>query len=201
MTVPIGSIVRAVVSYYHPAGSIAQNVFFYEMQDKAADESNLLDDLETWFIAAWLGNWDDLADNTTYASLLDVDVVNGAGEVTQNIGQKVLAHFGVGTGETSPAAVSGYIHRETERAGSLARKYVPFIAEGNITDGLLTAGAFVYLVNLIGNMGATVTVDGTGKLVPGVLSRVTQSFQEMGSGTYATNVPAYQRRRKPDVGS
>jgi hypothetical protein len=38
-------------------------------------------------------------------------------------------------------------------------------------------------------------------LLPGVVSRVTQLFYEFTGSGYTTDIPAYQRRRKVNVGS
>lgn len=201
MALAIGDICRLVLSYYHPAGSIGQNVFFYEVQDDTPDEQDVMDDMKTFFLASWITNWASLSDNQCYCFLMEWDIVNGLGEVVNNLGDEIIASFGSGTGEVSPPGVAAYLQSETERAGSLAKKYVPFIAEGMITDGHLTTGALVHVANLLLNLGSPITVGITATMVPGILSRVTQSFQEITGTTYATNVPAYQRRRKPNVGS
>lgn len=201
MTVSIGDIVRGVLSYTSPTGSIAQNVFFYELQDATADEQDVIDDLETGLAGAWIPYWQDLSDNSCVCIVLEADIVDGEGKVTKNLGQNLIGTAGSGVGEIMPAAVSGYIHHETERPGSLARKYVPFIAEGVIDDGLFDAGGLADLVLLLAFLTSDVGVTGGALLVPGILSRVTQSFQEMLGNGYTTDVPAYQRRRKPYVGS
>lgn len=200
-TLNIGDIVRVVISFSAPGASTAQNVFYFEVQDSSADGPTALSDVTTWFAANYLTEWKQLADTGVEAWLLEMDVLNGDGTVNFNVGDDDPAVTGLAVSEILPAAVSGYLQANTERVKSIGRKYVPFLSESNQVDGFLSSAATDVLADMLVDWVTTIIVDTTASLVPGVLSRVTQTFQEfLGSG-FTTNVPAYQRRRKPNVGS
>lgn len=196
-----GEIIRVVLSYNGPGASVAQNVFYFECQDAAAEEQTALQDVSDWFVANWLAEWDGVAADTAEAFLIEMDILNGDGTVDRNIGDDDISVFGTQASDVLPAAVSGYMQADSERGGSLGRKYVPFVSENAPIDGLYGAGTTAFFADMLVDWITTITVDIAAHFVPGILSRITESFQEfLGSG-YTTNVPAYQRRRKPNVGS
>ena len=201
MTVQIGDIVRAVLTYSHPYGSLAQTVFTFELQDDAVDESDMLADLATWAETVWGQFWADLSDEVCFLELIEVDILNGDGTVAVNIGAATIDLPGDNVGEVASAGVAGYLQAESERIKSLGKKYVPFITESAITDGQFTVASVAVLAQLFGVYIDPLVLTVVGTLVPGVLSRVTESFQEFTGTGYTTDIPAYQRRRKPNVGS
>lgn len=199
--IQIGEIVRVVISYGAPGASIAQNVFYYENSVTSADEQTTLANVNSHFASNWLDRWSDNADASASAFLLEMDIVNGDGTVDRNIGDADPQISGGITGDILPAAVSGYMQANTERSNSLGRKFVPFLTETAQTDGFWESTVVTALADMLVDWLTPIVVDTTATLIPGVVSRVTQLFLEfLGSG-YSTNVPAYQRRRKPTVGS
>lgn len=199
--IQIGEIVRVVLSFGAPGASIAQNVFYFELQDSTADAATVLSDVNAWFVANYLDRWSDNADGDSECFLLEMDIVNGDGTVDRNIGDAAPDVAGGITGDILPAAVSGYFQANTERSNSLGRKFVPFFTETAQTDGFWAPTVTTALADLLVDYLASIVVDTTATLVPGVVSRVTQLFLEFIGSGYATNVPGYQRRRKPTVGS
>lgn len=200
-TLNIGDIVRVVISFASPGASTAQNVFYFEVQDASADGPTALTDVNDWFVANYLAEWATISDASCEAFLLEMDVLNGDGTVAFNVGDEDPDVVGTGAADILPAAVSGYLQANSERVTSLGRKYVPFITESQQTDGFLSSFATDALADMIVDWVTPIVIDTVSTLVPGILSRVTQTFQEfLGSG-FTTNVPAYQRRRKPNVGS
>ncbi|MCK5318404.1 MAG: hypothetical protein KAJ55_10830 [Anaerolineales bacterium] len=197
----IGEIIRCVLSYSHPAGSIMQNVFTWEVQDEAVSDIQILDAIDVWIDDEWVVFWEAFANDDVLLFLNEVDVLNGDGTVLRNIGEELQAHYGVNASEVLPAANSGFIQAVTERAKSLGRKYVPGAPETAVLDGYFTAANLGYLVGMAAAWVTGIDVGTTGLLAPGVLSVVTELFLEFTGSTYATDVPAYQRRRKPNVGS
>jgi hypothetical protein len=196
-----GEIVRAVLSYSHAAGSIAQNVFTWELQDEDSADAELLDGIDTWVNDEWGPRWDDIADSNAGLYLLEVDILNADGTVKRNIGEELQTETGGKVGDAMPAAVSGFFQMNTTRAKSYGRKYVPFMSEEENEEGFLSAFALGVLVLLLTATGSDIDVGIIGILAPGILSRVLEEFIPFTGGGYATDVPAYQRRRKPNVGS
>lgn len=199
--IQVGEIVRLVLSYGSPGASIAQNVFYFECQASSADEATTLADMTTHMTNNWLAQWKTISEAAVDCFLLEMDIINPDGTVDRNIGDSDPDVQGDLTGDILPAAVSGYMQANTERSNSLGRKFVPFITEAGQEDGFWDSALVGVLADLLTNYLSILVVDTTADMVPGVLSRVTNTFLEfLGSG-YTTNVPAYQRRRKPTVGS
>lgn len=199
--IAVGEIVRVVLSYGAPGASIAQNVFMFECQASSADEATALADVTTLLVANWLERWSQMTDAAVDCFLLEMDIINPDGTVNRNIGDSDPDVQGLGSGDILPAAVSGYMQANTERSNSLGRKFVPFLMEQSQEDGFWDSSAVSLLADMLADWMTILVVDTTADLVPGVLSRVTDTFIELLGSGYTTNVPAYQRRRKPTVGS
>ena len=197
----IGEIIRIAAFFTHPAGSVAQNVFIYEVQDSVVDDADLLSDYQAWFFTDWIDNWQDLANDQCVCDYLEFDVLNGDGTVKRNIGPHDFDSAGLLTGEPTSAGVAAYLQATSERTKSLGKKYIPSLDETMITDGQLNATAIAKMAVLLLEYMEVVPVGTSTMLVPGVLSRVTETFQEFTGSGYITDIPAYQRRRKPGVGS
>lgn len=196
-----GEIIRAVLSYSHPAGSICQNVFTFELQDEDTSDAGVLTGLDDWVDNDWVPTWENVADAQVVLFLLEADVISTAGLVIRNIGQALHADPGTVVGDVMPAAVSGFFQADTLRPKSFGRKYVPGMTELGTDEGILSAGVLAFLLTLLVETTTDIPVGIAGLLVPGILSRVTSAFIEFTGGGLSTDVPAYQRRRKPGVGS
>lgn len=197
----IGEIIRAVISYGLATGSTAQNVFYWEVQGDSDTDANLLQFLTDWAEDDWGVLWDNNAENSADMFLIEVDVLNGDGTVKRNIGENSISVVGLDTAGQTAAGVAGYIQATTERAKSLGKKYVPGYGEGSVTDGAFISSVLTNLAAMLVLWLLDIPMTGAAVLAPGVLSRVTDTFQEFTGGGYVTDVPAYQRRRKPGVGS
>lgn len=200
-TVAINDIVRVVISFSHDAASIAQNVFTFKMTVDAADDEDLLDDLETWCEVTWGGNWNTLSDSNAWMFLVEADVMLGTGFVDRNIGSRVLTLVGGNAGDMSPPGGAAYLQAETSRTKTLGKKYLPFLSEAVIDEGVINAAGLGAMLLAMGVYVDPVVLTVAGVLLPGVLSRVTETFQAFTGDGYFTDVVAYQRRRRPDVGS
>lgn len=201
MTVSIGELVRVVLLYTMPGASVAENVFIYLLADAAVQDDDLLDDLKTYFLANWLDDWSSLAPSTADCDLLTVDILNANGTVNRNIGETVLGTSGDSAQTGASAAVSGYLQYSTTRVKSLLKKFVPFISEEFIADSLFSAPGLATLILMVLDLNDEITITGGGNLQPGIRSTVDDTFYPVVGAGYTTDVPAYQRRRKPYVGT
>ncbi|GAH32611.1 unnamed protein product, partial [marine sediment metagenome] len=157
--------------------------------------------IDDWVDVEWDPIWSQTADSNVLLYLLEVDVLNADGTVLRNIGEEILADPGLLAGDVTPAATSGFFQMDTERAKSYGRKYTPGIAVSAVEEGILDATTLGHLLTLLIVATTDIDIGIAGILAAGVLSRVTSTFLEATGGGYATDVPAYQRRRKPAVGS
>jgi hypothetical protein len=170
--------------------------------DGNPDSPDVIDDFEDWVTNVWGVDWTDLAQSACSIIGLALDIVDVSGHVLENIGAETLAIAGGVGGEVGVAAASAFMKADTALPKTRGTKYIPGLGEGNLTDGLLTTEtlgdvALLFLDYILLYIGAV----SSARYVPGVVSRTEEAFVEFEGGGYFTDVPAYQRRRKPGVGS
>lgn len=196
-----GEIVRLALSYSHPNGSVAQNVFHYVLSTASATDQAVVDVIDTWITDDWGPHWFNVANQVCSIIQADMDIVNGDGTVDRNIGQEAYSIAGGNLGDADNPADAMFMQATTDFSKVLGKKYVPFIDDDQTVDGLLTVPSLAFLVLLFVDYIASLNPAGGGTLEPGVVSRVAEVFRVFNGGGLATDVPAYQRRRKPNVGS
>ena len=201
MTILQDELVRVVVSYSCPNASIAQNVFLYQLTGANAQEVALMTDVRDYFIANFLDDWAAMASESALAFLIEFDVLTLFGLVDRNLGEFDLDVPGTSVSEPSAAAVSAYNQITTERTRSVIKKYWPFIAEAIITDGALGGAGIASMALILLDMLDGIPVTGGGHLEPGIRSTVDNTWYPIVQAGYVTDIVAYQRRRKPGVGS
>lgn len=201
MTVSADELVRVVISYSNLNASIAQNVFLYRARFAPADDLDVVTDVRDYFLAEHLNNWSAMAPETAKAFLIEFDILTLFGLVDRNLGEFDLDVPGTSVSEMSAAAVSAYNQVTTERTRSVIKKYWPFIAEALITDGLLNAAGVASMAFILLDMLDGIDITGGQHLEPGIRSTVDDTFYPIIQGGYVTDIVAYQRRRKPGVGS
>lgn len=201
MAVVQNDLVRVVISYSCINASIAQNVFLYRMGAVSGTDENVINDVRTYFIAELLDHWASMASEEALAFLIELDIISLLGTVVRNLGELDLDVPGDSVSEPSAAAVSAYNQVTTERTGSVIKKYWPFIAELIITDGILGAGGVAAMALILLDMLDGIDITGGGHLEPGIRSTVDNTFYPIIQAGYVTDIVAYQRRRKPGVGS
>jgi hypothetical protein len=201
MTVSVNDLVRVVVSYSSPNASIAQNVFLYRMQAPAGTDIDVLTDVKDYFIAQHLDNWADLAAEDSRAFLIEMDILSLFGLVVRNLGEFDLDVPGTRVSEPASAAVSAYNQVTTTRTRSVIKKYWPFIAELIVENGALGGSGIALMALILLDMLDGIDITGGGHLEPGIRSTVDDTFYPIIQAGYVTDIMAYQRRRKPGVGS
>jgi hypothetical protein len=199
MAIP-GEIVRINVKYSMPGASEMLNVFFGEVAGLIADTA-LADAIDDWVVGDWGAAWVDFASSDVDLISWEADIVFGNGHVDRNLGGQSVGIAGGDNGDVEPAAVAGYVLAYTDYPKSRGSKYVPGLPDSKVVDGHITAG---HLVNLAVLLLRLISFDGTALediLWSGLLSALNEEFRRFNGGGTLTDVPAYQRRRKPNVGS
>lgn len=196
-----GELVRGALSYTHPNGSVAQNVFIWRLITSDVTDQAAVDALDAWVTDDWGPDWAELANDACTLIQMDLDILNVDGTVDRNIGQEVYSIDGIRVTDADNPADSAYMQATTIFAKVLGKKYVPFIDDSVTANGLLSPAALADLVLLFVQYILPLSPAGGGTLEAGVLSRTAQAFRAFNGGGSVTDVPAYQRRRKPNVGS
>jgi len=197
----VGDIVRAALRYSSLAASDQLNVFWYEVQDEGIGNPAMLQEIADFFTDDWGPVWAELASDTSQIVDVSVDIMNPDGTVKVNVGIEPIGLFGDEMTGVTPAANSGYLLAQTALPKSRGSKYVPGISEGSITDGDFSSGALVLLLALTALYILPLPTAVGATLQTGILSRGAQLFVEFLVEGSTTDVVAYQRRRKPNVGS
>ena len=197
----VGEILRVTINFSSPASSVANLVLHWVLAGGSSGDAGVKTEVEDWLINTFLEEWAVFADDTCTADTADLDIVNGDGTVARDLGTIMLDVPGDAANEIVPAAVAAFIMGDTDSPKTRGRKFFPFLAENYITDGYLSAAAMVQLALLFALYVNDLDLPGAATLSPGVVSRVTESFVGFNGGGAITDIPAYQRRRKPNVGS
>lgn len=196
-----GELVRTAISYSHPNGSVAQNVFVHRLISSDVTDQAVVDALDAFITDDWGPDWQPLANTACQLIQGDMDILFLDGKVDRNIGQEIYTISGTNTGDADNPADSAYMQATTIFAKVLGKKYVPFIDDSITIDGLIIPTQLANLVLLFAQYVTNLAPAGGGTLEPGVLSRVAMLFRAFNGGGSVTDIPAYQRRRKPNVGS
>lgn len=195
-----GEILRVDVRYTALNASQALNVFYWRMMRTISD-TLVLDSIENWIRNEWGPDWRALAPDTSRIVDFTAVVVDNTGKLVREVGGRVIGISGQHLHEVKPAAVSGFLLTGTTRPKSRVKKYVPFVSESVVNNGKFNAEAAAKLL-LLATHVLKYLMDGPDPIAePGTLSRVVNAFLQAIPMVYFTDVPAYQRRRKPNVGS
>lgn len=200
MTVVTGDILKTVLNYSYPGAGTALNIFYWVYAGSTRPDSEVTTAIKNWAIGGWGNNWEDIASQDATIDSVDIQKVDGTGLVLADLGNEIVNLVGAQVGSVTSAAVSAWLGASTATPQIRGSKFVPGIAEASVQDGLLNAGALtnlgLLLLEYLGNMD----VGGGDVLTPGIISKRALAFVPFSNTGQITDVPAYQRRRKPGVG-
>ena len=192
---------RVVISYGLPAASAALNVLYARLTGATSDE-NVLDDWSDWLTNVWGVDWSAFGATTASIIGLAVDVVDFEGHVLANIGSETFSIPGTVATDPTSAGDAAYMKADTAIPKTRGSKYVPGLAEDNVDAGVLDVTILGELAILLVDYLTNYTGVASGKVWEmGVPSRTLLAFQPFTGGGTFTDIIAYQRRRKLNVGS
>jgi hypothetical protein len=197
----VGEILRVQLNYNVPNASAVQNVFWYVLAGSNLPDEDVPAVFVAWAEFDWGAAWEVAADQLVSIDTVSLDVVNPDGTVARDLGESAVGLFGAQvTSDNTPGVVSGFIKADTALPKSRGSKYIPGFTDGLLAAGLWNTTATNVLLDCLVEYISTVGA-GTSSFIPGVLRRVAAAFEPfIGTGD-TTDVPAYQRRRKPNVGA
>ena len=196
-----GEKLRVVAKYSAPNSSQILNVFFYEYTGAGDTDADVLSACDTFFTDEWGPDWQALAGDDFTFDEIELDVLNSTGTVKRNIGSALIGLQGDFITDMTPIGACILLSADTAKPKQRGRKYIAGLESNGIVNGLLTAARLVTAALLTAEYLDTITGILAGELTPGVLSRTLQAFEPFVASGTITDVPAYQRRRKPNVGS
>lgn len=202
MTVSSGDILRVVAQFLWTDGNINQNVYNAVVTGAGGPwaDSDIQDDA-----SAWLDNMyanitatvtDELAGNSVTVYKWDT-----VGLDWDEVGTQAWVWTPTQVAEFLPKAVAALINMGTTDPDVQGKKYLPGFAENSSIDGLWSVGTLVNLL-AFGVDWYTAFVGGTSAAdwQPGVWSVVGSVFRDAVDSLSIPAIPAYQRRRKRNVG-
>jgi len=200
MTVTSGDILKIVLEYVYPGAGTALNIFTYFYGGEDAEDTDVMDVLETFFDDEWGSKWEDIAPSTATIDNLQAVIVDNTGTTIRDLGFRLIDRPGNLGAEPTPAAAAAYLQGNTIVPQVRGSKYIPALSENAVTDGILNAGAVAQMLLLLGDYLQDVVVTPGNVLRPGVLSKREGGFLSFETGGVFSDIPAYQRRRKVGVG-
>lgn len=208
MAVSDGEIIKVTIECVCPDLVIAQNVYWYRLDDPTPDNPS-----NSQIVAAVDTALDDMysAINGKISTQYEfddytVDKVEWDGtkwEVTENLGLGGINIVGLNSGDAFPHGVAAVVTGRSTRPQSRGRKFIPGYVESFANDSTWVATVITDLVAYGLEYLLDRTVVSAAQIVPIIAS---QSGPTAGSTfdlieALIPLVSGYQRRRKPGVGS
>ena len=202
MSITDGTILRIVASMLWTDGNVVQNVFNAVVTGAGApwDVQDIIDDAEAWMDNMYANITsninDELDGNTVY--VYEYDPVD---DDWDEVGSNTWAWNPTSVGEQLPRAVAGLINYKTTDPDVSGKKYIAGLNEPNIDDGLWNSGTITNLLAFALDL-VTPFIGGTSGATwsPGVWSVLGTVFKAAIDAYGTTTIPAYQRRRKRNIG-
>lgn len=196
----VSEIVRATVHYTRPFASASQNVFHWQLADTASSDEDVVDEIVDWVTNDWGADWQAMA--ATQATLQEVDIliVNVAGEVLRDLGTETIAINGTRIFTVLAAATSAYLQGNTNIPQVRGAKYIPGASENELNNGAWTNEMLATMALLLIEWLTDINIPAAGILISGVLSSRESAFVPFNNTGGVEQSPAYQRRRKQNVG-
>lgn len=208
MAVVDEDLIRGIVNIALPDLVIAQNIYYWQLDDPAADnpsDNQIVSACDVKLTAMY----EDLeAYLCTTVTVMDVEVekIEWDGtkwETVDNLGLATLGVVGDEATDMLPHGVAGVVTADTLRPQTRARKFIPGIAEDALTDSDLGGSVLAAFANYIIEWLTAALVTGTAYLEPAVVGQSGPSaglpYLLIAAGI--NSIAGYQRRRKPGVGS
>lgn len=194
----VNDIIKLVVGYSQPNASAILNVFYW-LVTNAADDGDVLIDMVDWVETIWGADWDDEAPDSCSIVSVGVDIVSALGTVVKNLGNEVVAIAGLQSDEPLPPSNALSIFADTALPKTRGRKFVPCIADGSITSGVVNATGLAWLATLLADYVSDYSA--TGDYQPGVLSVPGEAFVPFVTAGGFDTIVDMQSRRRADRGN
>ncbi len=202
MSIVDGEILRIVASFLWTDGNVNQNVFNAVMGGAGSpwDESDILDDAEDWLdnmYANLTTNMSNVIDGNELI-IYKYDVVH---DDWDEVGSQAWTYNPSQATGQLPRGVAGLVRLWTEDPDVQGKKYIPGLCEAQLDHGLLISELVTNLLAFAADWYLPfVGAASGGTFTPGVWSVVGTVFEAALDHFATSTIPAYQRRRKRNVG-
>jgi len=177
--------------------STVQNVYYLRIDEAGGvADAQILTDMGEYLEDAYTEVVPQLANNCTFE---EYKVTNVTTKVDIGISAFPTLTSGTNAGDMLPFGISGLVRARTPTVGREGRKFIGPLVETSQTDGLLSAGLVADLEDFGDEAYGTFVSTSGNTYQPVIYDRDAHVGREM-TDIIASNIPAYQRRRKQGVG-
>lgn len=202
MSVQAGDVLRIVASFLWTDGNVNQNVFNAVVTGGGApfDDSDIADDAEAWLDDMYLNLVAMMSDEIDGNEVIVYKYDAGDGDWDE-VASQSWSYDPTQVSDQLPRGVAALARLWTDDPDVQGKKYIPGITEQSVEDGLINAAGLVNLLAFAADwylpfVGAVSGATWT----PGIWSVVGTVFNAAVDHLAASAIPAYQRRRKRNVG-
>ena len=202
MSITEGTILRIVVQCLWSDGNIIQNVFNAVPTGGSPpyDEDDIVDDALDWADTMYANITPTISDELdgNNVTVYEYDPVD---DDWDEVGSASFTWNPSNVAEQVPRGVAGMARAWTTDPDVQGKKYIAGLCETNILDGMISSGSLSDMLDFATDwVGPFVGIASGGTWTPGVWSVVGKVFKAMVDHYAVTGIPAYQRRRKRNVG-
>lgn len=202
MAVPTNTVLRVVASMLWTDGNVNQNVFNCLITGGAGpyDDQDVTDDMEDWLDNMYLNLTTSISDELDGNEVL-VYKWDTVGLDWDEVASQAWTWNPSQVLEQLPRGVAGLVRLWTEDPDVQGKKYLPGICEGDNEDGLLGGALLIAMLAFAADWYTPFVGAATGAtFTPGIWSVLGSVFRLAVDHIAANAIPAYQRRRKRNVG-
>lgn len=197
-------IIRAVANYSMPSEVDAVNVWDWmriDATEPAPDSTDIVDALAQALVAIYGEIEPNLSDLVTVVSATNyrMGYTLGRWVATELLGIEAIGVQGDDVNEMLPHGVAGLLTFPTTVSKTRGRKFIAGLSENAVADGVWIASCLTNLLDMADTYMDDVIYDSVYVFRPVLLS--TKGTVHNFNAYSASGTPAYQRRRKPGVGS
>lgn len=202
MSITDGEILRIVASMIYGDGNINQNVFNAVTTGGGAPwtEEDIIDDASDWLDNMYTNVVNQVVTNLGGNEII-VYKYDSIDDDWDEVGSQSWVFDFTGAGDELPRPVACLVRLWTTDPDVQGKKYIPAHTEAVLTNGLWTAGAITNLLAFAADWYAPFVGAASGAtFTPGIWSVVGGLFVAGVDHVATTTIPAYQRRRKRNIG-
>lgn len=202
MSLTDGEILRVVASMLWTDGNVNQNVFNCVLTGGGSpwDEADVISDCTDWLDNMYLNLTSGVSDELDGNEII-LYKYDALDDDWDEVGSDSWTWNPTAVEGQLPRGVAALVRLWTSDPDVQGKKYMPGISEASLNDGLFSAGLITSLLAFAADWYLPFVGSASGATItPGVWSVVGTVFKAGIDHVATSTIPAYQRRRKRNVG-
>lgn len=202
MSIVTGDILRIVASMLWTDGNVNQNVFNVVITGAGSpfDDLDIIDDAEDWLDNMYANLTSSVSDELDGNEVI-VYKYDAVDDDWDEVGSQSWVWDPTSTADQLPRGVAALVRLWSTDPDVQGKKYLPGLVETALTDGLWPSSALTVFLAFAADWYLPFTGATSGAtFTPGIWSVVGKVLKAGVDHIAASGIPAYQRRRKRNVG-